>query len=273
MVTSHNEESSMSWGFEGKTAFITGGGNGIGRATAIAFAQNGARVAVIDTDSAAAEQTCALANQGSEAAKAWRCDVGSEEEIRDTVQAVIREFSAIDILFNNAGVNRRIKLTDWTADDWNALIRVNFVGTFCVARSVGLHMVDRRQGSIVNMSALGGGVIGIGRGTEIYTATKGAVAAMSRDLAAEWAQFGVRVNCVAPGWIETQMNTPLMNHPVASQRVVERVPLGRWGKPEDVVGPVLFLASDHSRFITGHLLPIDGGANNIIRLTTDDVIR
>ena len=261
------------WGFDGKVALVTGGGNGIGRAVAIAFARNGASVAVIDTDLAAADETCALANQNGEKAKSWRCDVGSEAEIHETVAEVIREFSAIDILFNNAGTNRRIKLADWTADDWNAVIRVNFVGAFCMARAVGLHMVERRTGCIVNMSALGGGVIGLGRGTEIYTATKGAVAAMSRDLAAEWAQYGVRVNSVAPGWIETQMNAPLMNHPVASQRVLERVPLGRWGKPEDVVGPVLFLASEHARFITGHLLPIDGGAGNIIRLTTDDVIR
>lgn len=115
------------------------------------------------------------------------------------------------------------------------------------------------------MSALGGGIIGLGRGTEIYPATKGAVAAMSRDLAAEWAPFGVRVNCVAPGWIDTAMNEALLNHPVAAQRVIDRVPLARWGTPDDVVGPVLFLASEHSRFITGHLLPINGGASNIIR--------
>lgn len=96
---------------------------------------------------------------------------------------------------------------------------------------------------------------------------------MSRDLGGEWAPFGVRVNCVAPGWIETDMNAPLLKHPTAPQKVIERVPLGRWGKAEDVVGPVLFLASDLASYITGHLLPIDGGAASIIRLTPDEVIR
>jgi NAD(P)-dependent dehydrogenase (short-subunit alcohol dehydrogenase family) len=134
-------------------------------------------------------------------------------------------------------------------------------------------MVGRRSGAIVNMAALGGAMIGLGRGTEIYCGTKGAVAAMSRDLAAEFAPHNVRVNCVAPGWIETDMNAPLLQHPTAPQRVVERVPLARWGTVDDVVGPVLFLASDAARYITGHLLPIDGGANNIIRLTTESIIR
>jgi len=125
----------------------------------------------------------------------------------------------------------------------------------------------RRSGAIVNMSALGGGVVGLGRGTEIYTGTKGAIVGMTRDLAAEFAPYGIRVNCVAPGWIDTAMNAPLMNQPTAPQKVLDRIPLGRWGEVEDVVGPVLFLASDAARYITGHVLPIDGGAAAIIRIT------
>jgi NAD(P)-dependent dehydrogenase (short-subunit alcohol dehydrogenase family) len=117
------------------------------------------------------------------------------------------------------------------------------------------------------MSALGGGLIGLGRGTEIYTATKGAVAAMTRDFAAEFAPYNVRVNSVAPGWIETEMNAPLLANPAMSGKVLDRVPLGRWGTVDDVIGPVLFLASDAARYITGHLLPVDGGAAAIIRLT------
>lgn len=263
----------MNWSFGGKTAIVTGAGNGIGRAAALAFAQFGAKVAVLDKDIDAACRTCESHSRDGSAMKAWRCDVSSENDIQTTIESVLKEFSQVDILFNNAGINRRIALRDWTAADWNEVIGVNFVGSFCVARAVGEHMVKRRRGAIINMSALGGGVIGIGRGTEIYTGTKGAVAAMSRDLAAEWAPFGVRVNCVAPGWIQTDMNAPLLKHATASQRVTERVPLGRWGMPEDVVGPVLFLASDFASYITGHLLPIDGGAAAIIRLTSDEVIR
>jgi 2-deoxy-D-gluconate 3-dehydrogenase len=261
------------WDFHGKTSVVTGGGRGIGRAASIAFAACGAKVAVLDIDGSLAEETVTLVERNGGAAKAWQCDVSDEQQVHRTVQSLINEHSSIDILFNNAGINRRIRLADWTAADWNGVIAVNMIGVFCMARAVGLRMVERRSGSIVNMSALGGGVVGLGRGTEIYTATKGAVAAMSRDFAAEWARYGVRVNCVAPGWIETDMNAPLLNNPAAAQRVIDRVPLGRWGTPEDVVGPVLFLASDAARYVTGHLIPIDGGASCIIKLTDDEVIR
>ncbi len=122
------------------------------------------------------------------------------------------------------------------------------------------------------MAALGGGLVGLGRGNAIYCSTKGAVAAITRDLTAEWARFGVRVNCIAPGWFRTDMNAPLLKNESLLSRIVDRVPLGRLGEPEDVVGPVVFLASDASAMITGHLLPIDGGASSIIKLSDDPVV-
>lgn len=253
--------------FHDRTVLVTGAGRGIGRGTALAFASRGAKVAVLDIDPPLAEETVRLITAQHGTAHAWPCDVSRDDDVRLTVEQVETHLGPIDILFNNAGINRRIPLVDWTAADWNAVIGVNLIGAFCMARAVGLRMIARKQGSIVNMSALGGGLIGLGRGTEIYTATKGAVAGMTRDLAAEFAPHGVRVNAVAPGWIETDMNAPLLANAAMSAKVHDRVPLGRWGTIDDVVGPVLFLASDASRYITGHLLPIDGGANNIIRLT------
>ena len=235
--------------FTGKTVVVTGAAQGIGRGVADAFLAEGARVAALDI-------------KGTE----YLCDVSKEEEVRKTIDRVIADFGHIDILFNNAGVNRRIPLKDWKAEDWNAVIGVNFIGSFLVARAVGLHMCERGQGAIVNMSALGGGFIGLGRGTEIYTGTKGAIAAMTKDLAGEFAPYGVRVNAVAPGWIDTELNAPLLNHPTAPQKVLERVPLGRWGTVADVVGPVLFLASNAARYVTGHMIPIDGGAAAVIKI-------
>lgn len=249
--------------FHNKTVLITGGARGIGRAAAQAFAQQGARVAIADVDAEGAREAAAALPD----AIALTCDVADPQQVESTVAAVLARYKTLDVLFNNAGINRRIPLNDWTPDDIAALLSVNLSGMFLMARAAGRHMTARRAGAIVNMSALGGGLIGLGRGTAVYTATKGGVAALSRDLAAEYAPFNVRVNCVAPGWIETDMNAPLLANPALAQRVIERVPLGRWGAVDDVVGPVLFLASDAARYITGHLLPIDGGANNIIRLT------
>ena len=263
----------MLWDFSQKTAVITGGGRGLGRAAAIAFAEHGARVAIVEIDESLATQACQSIREGGGSAESFQCDVSNEEQVECTIGEIVNRFSSIDILFNNAGINRRLPLMDWSGDDWNDVIAVNFIGTFLVARAVGRHMIQRRSGSIVNMSAGGGGLFGLGRGTAIYCGTKGGVSAMTRDLAAEWARHGVRVNCVAPGWIKTEMNAPLLNNQTARQRVVDRVPLARWGEPEDVVGPVLFLASDAARYVTGHMIPIDGGASAIVKLTDDEVIR
>ena len=200
-------------------------------------------------------------------AAALACDVADEDAVRRTVAAALAEFGRIDVLVNNAGITKRIALFDWKPQDWEEVIRVNQVGTFLMAREVGRHMVARRRGSIVNVVGAGrAGSSGLGRGNAIYCGTKGAVAAMTRDLAAEWARFGVRVNAVAPGWFRTEMNAPLLTNPAVLGRILDRVPLGRLGEPEDVVGPVVFLASDASAMITGHVLPIDGGVSGIVTL-------
>jgi gluconate 5-dehydrogenase len=256
----------------GKIALVTGAARGLGRAIAEGLSRHGASVAVIDRDLSGADEVARSILDAGGRASAFACDVGEEEEVRAVIAAAESDLGPIDILVNNAGITRRIALFDWTAADWDEVIRVNQVGTFLVAREVGRRMVDRRRGSIVNMSALGGGIVGLGRGNAIYCATKGAVAAMTRDLAAEWARHGVRVNCVAPGWFRTEMNAPLLANEHLLGRILDRVPLGRLGEPEDVVGPVLFLASDASAMITGHILPIDGGAASIIRLSDDPVV-
>jgi NAD(P)-dependent dehydrogenase (short-subunit alcohol dehydrogenase family) len=256
-----------------RATLVTGAAQGLGRAIALGLARHGADVALADRDLAGAEGVAAEVRALGRRAVALACDVADEDAVRRTVTATREEFGRIDALVNNAGITKRIALFDWHAQDWEEVIRVNQVGTFLMAREVGRHMVARRSGSIVNVAALGGGIVGLGRGNAIYCGTKGAVAAMTRDLAAEWASSGVRVNAVAPGWFRTEMNRPLLANPAVLGRILDRVPLGRLGEPEDVVGPIVFLVSEASAMITGHLLPIDGGVSGIVTLGSEPVIR
>lgn len=259
--------------FSGRTALVTGAAKGLGRAIALGLARRGADLAVVDRDLPGAEEIAAEIRSMGRRAAAFACDVSQGDDVRRAVEAALAEFGRIDFLVNNAGITRRIALDDWRPEDWEEVIRVNQIGTFLMAREVGRHMVSRRSGSIVNVSALGGGLVGLGRGNAIYCSTKGAVAALTRDLAAEWASAGVRVNAIAPGWFRTDMNAPLLAKPEVLGRIIDRVPVGRLGEPHDVVGPVVFLLSDASAMITGHLLPVDGGVSEIVTISNEPVIR
>ena len=186
------------------------------------------------------------------------CDVSDPDQVAQTIKTVDERFGAVDILVNNAGITKREATVNFRRQDLQELIGINFEGAFHCCQAVGKIMLRRRQGNIINISSLSG-LMGMGRGNAVYSATKGALFAMTRELACEWGPYGIRVNALAPYWFRTKMIGPLLENQPLMARILESIPLGRIGEPEDLIGPVVFLASAASALITGQVLVIDGG--------------
>ena len=251
----------------GRVALVTGGARGLGEASSRTLARLGAVIVLSDIDAEAASATAdRLANETGAQVLARGCDVTDPDDVDRLVSGLIEELGRLDILVNNAGIHRRVDPLDYDPDDVEAILAVNFRGAFQVAARVGREMTRLGGGSIVNISALGGGISGLGRAGSVYCMTKGGLVSLTRELAAEWGSSGVRVNALAPGWIRTPMTEALQNNSERSAWVMARVPLGRWGEADDVAGAVAFLASDASAYITGHTIPVDGGVANVITL-------
>lgn len=247
--------------FEGQVAIITGAAQGLGAEFARAFAECGATVVLLDVDS---ERVHATASRIGARAVAMQCDVQDKSQVESCVAKILESNQRIDILVSNAGIHRHVDPLGFDVDDVEAIFAVNMIGCLNVCGTVGKVMIEQGSGKIVNISALGGGLIGLGRAGSAYGMSKGGVVSLTRDLAAEWTKHGVRVNAVAPGWIRTPMTSALQDNPERSALMLQRVPAQRWGEPEDVARVVLFLASDGSSYISGHTIPIDGGAANVI---------
>jgi NAD(P)-dependent dehydrogenase (short-subunit alcohol dehydrogenase family) len=244
-----------------KIAIVTGAARGLGRAAAIGLAEHGADIAAIDLDSQRCESTLAeIAGRGRRGL-AYGCDVADDAAVRTTVEQIHRDFGRIDILVNIAGITARIPTPDMPAETVRRLMEVNYYGTFWMCKEVGRVMLAQGSGNIVNMSALGGGFLGTGRGNAAYSSTKGAIAALTKELACEWGDCGIRVNAVAPCWFQTEMNaTSIFANKRFMEQVVTKLPMRRIGQPRELVGPIVFLASEASSMITGLVLPVDGGA-------------
>lgn len=261
---------SANFDLTGQVALVTGGAQGLGASIARALADHGATIALLDLQAEAVAATAEqLAHDTGREAVGLACDTREKDQVEACVKSIVERFGRIDILVNNAGIHRRGTPTDYQPQDLTDVFAVNLVGCYHVAGSVGKVMLAQQRGSIINVSALGGGVVGLGRGGSIYAMTKGGIVSLTRDLAAEWGSQGIRVNAVAPGWIRTPMTQALQNDLKRSAKVLERVPLRRWGEPDDVAGVVVFLASDAAAYVTGCTIPIDGGAANVIAITAE----
>ena len=189
-----------------KVAVVTGGARGLGKAAAQGLAAHGAEVAILDILADEMTQCQTEIQHSGKRCETYPCDVSDEEQVRETAEQVISDFSRIDILVNIAGITNRVATTDITSAAVRHLTEVNYFGMFWCCREFGKPMLQRGQGNIINMSALGGGLLGTGRGNAAYSSTKGAIAALTKELAAEWGPQGIRVNALAPCWFQTDMN-------------------------------------------------------------------
>lgn len=250
----------------GRVAVVTGGGanGGNGHAIALGLARYGADVLVSDVDVPGAEQTAREIRDLGRRAIACRCDVGAPNEIAAMFSLLDRELGAIDILINNVGVGFRSHPEDLSLADWQRVERVNLDGTFLCSMEAGRRMIKQgRGGSIVNISSIAGSSA-LGRGNFVYSVTKGGVNQFTRELAVEWSPHRIRVNAIQPAQILTpalqaMFDDPRLDTARLKDRLLTGIPLARFGQPDDVAKAAVFLASDAAAFITGHLLPVDGG--------------
>ena len=244
----------------GKTALVTGGGSGLGLAVSEGYAQYGARVSVVDLDEgAAAEVTEGIRAAGGEAV-AVRCDVADHDQVVAAVASTVEAFGDIHVLFSNAGIGDRAPAEEMTLEQWQRVLDINLSGAWYMDQAVGKHMIERGiKGSIINTSSITS-IVGITTGNANYAATKGALNALTRTLAIEWAPHGIRVNAIAP----THVKTALIEHkmeedPALAEFFLGNIPLGRMGTPEDVAGAAIYLASEAGALVSGHVLVVDGG--------------
>jgi gluconate 5-dehydrogenase len=242
----------------GKVGIVTGGSGGIGRVLAIGLAKHGADVVVTSRTLAKLEPVAAEIQALGRKAKAIPCDVTSDRSVKDMVDRAVKEFSHIDVLVNAAGINIRNSAEDIPVEDWQKVMDFNARGTFICCQAVGRVMIKQMSGKIVNLSSVRGRY-GAPSGAIAYSPSKGAVDTLTRTLACEWAKYNILVNAVAPTLIETDLTRQALANPEFARTMKARIPLGRWGFPEDVIGPTVFLASKASDFVTGQIIYVDGG--------------
>ena len=246
----------------GRRALVTGGASGIGLAIALGLGRAGASVVLNSIEESQLAEAVARLRAEGLAADSAVFDVGDAVATRTAVDHIEARIGAIDILVNNAAVQRRMPLEDVPEALWSEIMRVDLDGVFHVAQAVARHMIVRKRGSIINICSINSEQ---GRpAIAPYTAAKGAVKMLTKGMAIDWAKHGIRANGIGPGYTSSPLTAALVADPAFTAWVKGRVPLGRWGEPDDLVGAAIFLASDAARFVTGHVLYVDGGVTAVL---------
>ena len=249
----------MSGRLQGKVALVTGGCSGIGLGIVERFVAEGAQVLAADVQD---EKGANLEARFGGKVAYRHCDVTQEPDIAAACGAAASEFGGLDILVNNAGIIRRADAVDFTEEDWDAVVDTNLKSVFFLSQAAGRHMIANREatgrrGKIINIASM----LSFQGGIRVpsYTASKSGVAGLTKLLACEWAAKGVNVNAIAPGYIATNNTAALQADETRNRQIMERIPEGRWGSPEDIGGAAVFLASSAADYVQGHVLAVDGG--------------
>jgi len=253
------EQTSNLFDLTGKTAIVTGAGRGLGQAIAIGLARAGADIVLVTNRTPAEGAKNKIEALGRKAI-VIQADMGDKSQLPAVVEGATNAFGRLDILVNNAGIIRRTPAAEHAYADWQDVLDVNLNAVFVLCQLAGNVMINQGFGKIINIASMlsfQGGINVPG-----YTASKHAVAGLTKALANEWAVKGVQVNAIAPGYMSTDNTEALRNDPVRSKQILDRIPAGRWGTDEDLIGPAVFLASAASDYMNGHVLCVDGGWMN-----------
>jgi gluconate 5-dehydrogenase len=241
----------------GSTAVVTGAAGGLGGAIARGLSAAGAAVAVADLRADGVNALADALMGAGHRAHAVEVDVGSLDSVERMAAEVEARLGPVDILVNSAGTTHRASAQEFPKEQWDRILAVNLTGVWLASQVVGRGMVERRRGRIINLASIAG-QIGL-PGTVAYCASKGGVVMLTRALAVEWAPYNVRVNAIAPSWFDTALGNLIEREPQYAERAMRRVPFGRMGKPDELVGTAVYLASEASSMVTGHVLAVDGG--------------
>ena len=242
---------------KGKHAIVTGASRGLGKSICEGLCEAGAAVSMIAVSDTVLDAASEFQEKGYQAT-GYRCDLGNDADMERVFERILKEHEGrLDILVNNAGIQRRSRCEEFPVEDWDDVMNINLRAVFRLCQMAGRIMLDQGSGKIINLASMlsffGGFTV------PAYAASKGGVAQLTKALSNEWASRGVQVNAIAPGYMATEMNTKLIQDEGRNREILARIPAGRWGTPEDVKGLAVFLASEASGYISGAVIPVDGG--------------